>query len=374
MEMTCGPVGGEGDPKGGGCLKGAAVPLVTVTRNGEDDMQHLGFACLTDADGKCLWSLGDPHAKAFFRSSAKPLQALAMVASGAADAAGLDDADLAIICGSNLGGREQKDQVESILRKSGLGPEALGCGDGLGDMCSGKHAGMLTACRHLRLPLDSYLDPEHPWQRRMLDVLCDYCAINAAETRPAVDGCSAPTFSLPVYNMALGFARLARESHSGPGPAARLLRAMAENPGGHTGEPDLRAFVLSDRANGLVTKAGANGLVTKAGANGLVTKAGANGLVTKAGANGLVTKAGANGLVTKAGANGLQCAALPSLGLGFALKVIDGAVLPRWPVLIRALEQADLVTSETAAAMRLALWPKVETRRGLPAGSIRLDF
>jgi L-asparaginase II len=342
MEMTCGPAGGEGT------LKGAAVPLVTVTRNGEDDMQHLGFACLVDANGKCRWSLGDPHAKAFFRSSAKPLQAMTMVASGAADAAGLDDADLAIICGSNLGGREQRDQVESVLRKSGLGPEALGCGDGLGDMCSGKHAGMLTACTHLRLPLDSYLDPDHPWQRRMLDTLCEYCSINAAETRSAVDGCSAPTFSLPVYGMALGFARLARESHSGTGPAARLLRAMTENPGGHTGEPDLRAFTVADPAEGPEQ--------------------------ASEGVNGLVTKAGANGLVTKAGANGLLCAAIPSLGLGFALKVIDGAALPRWPVLIRALEQADLIGSKTAAAMRLALWPRVETRKGLPAGSIRLDF
>ena len=334
MEMTCATAGGEG------ALKGAAVPLVTVTRNGADDMQHLGFACLVDADGKCKWFLGDPHAKAFFRSSAKPLQAMTMVLSGAADAAGLDEADLAIICGSNLGGREQMDQVASVLRKSGLGPEALGCGDGLGDMCSGKHAGMLTACNHLRLPMDSYLDPDHPWQRSMLDTLCGYCAVNAGETRSAVDGCSAPTFSLPVYNMALGFARLARESASGPGPSARLLRAMAENPGGHTGEPDLRAFVLADPAPGRKP----------------------------------MPHTAAAALVTKGGANGLHCAAIPSLGLGFALKVIDGAALPRWPVLIRALEQADLISSKTAEAMRLALCPKIETRRGSPAGAIRLEF
>lgn len=337
MEMTCATAGGEG------ALKDAAVPLVTVTRNGADDMQHLGFACLVDADGKCLWFVGDPHAKAFFRSSAKPLQAMTLVLSGAADAAGLDDADLAIICGSNLGGREQMAQVESILRKSGLGPEALGCGDGLGDMCSGKHAGMLTACNHLRLPMDSYLDPDHPWQRRMLDTLCGYCAVNAGETRSAVDGCSAPTFSLPVYNMALGFARLARESASGPGPAARLLRAMAENPGGHTGEPDLRAFVLADPAPGSIPAP-----------------------------RNQATAAAA--LVTKGGANGLHCAAIPALGLGFALKVIDGAALPRWPVLIRALELADLISTGTAEAMRSALCPKIETRRGLPAGAIRLEF
>src|SRR4051812_5803375 len=88
MEMTC------GSESGGDSLKEAAVSMVTVTRNGRLDMQHLGFACLVDAGGNRLWSLGDPHAHAFFRSSAKPLQALAMLASGVAETAGLDDRDL----------------------------------------------------------------------------------------------------------------------------------------------------------------------------------------------------------------------------------------------------------------------------------------
>jgi L-asparaginase II len=341
MEMTCGPGGGEGT------LKSASAPLLTVTRNGESDLEHLGFACLVDADGKCRWSLGDPHAKAFFRSSAKPLQALAMVESGAADAAGLDDADLAIICGSHPGGPEQAALVRNLLAKSGLGPEALGCGDGLADQCSGKHAGMLIACAHQRLPLDTYLAPDHPWQQRMFATLCRYCAVNAEETRQAVDGCSAPTFSLPLYNMALGFARLAREARS-PGPAARLLRAMAAHPGGHTGEPDLRAFHLAETSL-------ATGTVPAIRGSGA--------------AAALVAE-----LITKGGANGLHCAALPALGLGFALKVADGSALPRWPVFTRALEQAGLIDSATAKAMRTALWPRIETRRGAEAGSLRLEF
>lgn len=325
MEMT-----GPAEDHGHSWAEGA-VPLLTQLRNGEPDLAHTGFACLVDAAGKCRWSLGDPHAPAFFRSSAKPFQALAMAESGAADALGLDAADLAIACGSHAGAAAQAAQVASLLAKAGLGPDALGCGDGLADQCSGKHAGMLAACRHLKLPTESYLRPDHPWQKRMLAVICEWCAVDAAALPQAVDGCSAPTFSLPVYNMALGFARLARASAS-PGAPARLLAAMAGHPA-HTGEPDMRPFALENAAPVF-----------------------------------------AAAIVSKGGANGLHCAALPGLGLGFAMKVVDGSTVPRWPVLTRALEVTGLISKETARAMAAAVWTRIETRRGEPAGSLRVEF
>jgi len=325
MEMT-----GPAEDRGHRWAEGA-VPLITQLRNGEPDLAHVGFACIVDDKGKCRWSLGDPHTPAFFRSSAKPLQALAMVECGAADALGLDAADLAIVCGSHAGAPDQAEQVGKLLAKIGLAPDALGCGDGLMDQCSGKHAGMLTACRHLKMPIETYLRADHPWQRRMLAVVCEWCAADPESVPQAVDGCSAPTFSLPVYNMALGFARLARAAEN-PGAAARLLAAMPEYPA-HTGEPDMRAFGLE-------------------GVKPLFSAA----------------------LITKGGANGLHCAALPGLGLGFAMKVVDGATAPRWPVLTRALEIAGLISKATARAMELALWPRIETRRGEPAGSIRVEI
>jgi L-asparaginase II len=284
-----------------------------------------------DAAGKCLWSLGDPHARAFFRSSAKPLQALAMVESGAADAFGLSEADLAVACGSHSGGPLQRGQVRSLLAKCGLGAEALACGDGLADQCSGKHAGMLAACRHLHLPAGSYLDRDHPWQRRMLAMVCEWCAVDPGAVPLAVDGCSAPTFSLPLDHRALGFARLARAA-ADPGPVARLLRAMCANPA-LTGEPDMRPYPLAGRASPLPAA-----------------------------------------FVTKLGANGVHCAAIPGVGLGFAMKAADGASAPRWPVLTRAQETAGLIAPETARAMREQLWPRIETRRGEPAGELRLEF
>jgi L-asparaginase II len=307
-------------------LRDASVPMASVMRGGEPDTVHLGIACLVDSRGDILWSLGDPGVRSFFRSCAKPLQALALLESGAADAAGLGDRDLAIICGSHAGGPEQTTLVEAILAKSRLAPTALGCGEGLADMCSGKHAGMLTACAHLGLPLESYLDADHPWQLRILARVCEYCRYDTAGMGPAMDGCSAPTQSLPLFNMAYGFARLAAEAAS-QGPAKRLLGAMAAHPGGDTGEPDLRIF-----------------------------------------------SAEAGALVTKNGANGLLCAALPGLGLGFALKIADGASLPRWPVFIRALEQAGILSPSAARSMAASLCPPISTRRGENAGHIRLDF
>jgi L-asparaginase II len=305
------------------------VHLATVTRGGETDSVHFGMACLVDADGRVLWSLGDPGTRAFFRSSAKPLQALPLFDSGAADALGLDDSDLAVICGSHSGGAEPVRQVRAILSKCGLDEKHLACGDGVADQCSGKHAGMLAGCRHLGLPLEGYLDADHPWQRGVLDTLATRCCLGTDEITLALDGCSAPTFGLPLYNMALGFARMGRDA-SNPGAEsqgpARLFRAMVAG-FIHTGEPDMRAF-----------------------------------------------EAGGATPVTKGGANGLHCAALPSLGLGFALKISDGSSAARWPVFTGALQRTGLVRPEIAALMRTILWPPATSRRGEPTGEIRLAF
>ncbi len=333
-------INSDGIEKSGGIDKtdwaAGAVPLVSVTRGEEPDVRHSGMACLMDSQGKVLWSLGDVEARTFLRSSAKPLQALPVLASGAAAAFGFDNRDLAIICGSHSGGLEQADQVGRILAKSGLTEEDLGCGDGLADQCSGKHAGMIAGCKHLGLPIDGYLDRDHPWQRKILATLCECCGLQTGEIRVAEDGCSAPTFSMPIRNIALGFARLASEASAAaspgnaaraPGNAARLLEAMFENPA-LTGEPDLQS--LSDMETGR--------------------------------------------LVSKGGVNGMLCAALPALGLGFAMKVADGSAVPRWPVLIHALSRAGIVSDTDLRRLQQALWPRILSRRGKVVGQVRIEF
>ena len=303
----------------------AAARLITVTRGEEADTVHSGTACLSDARGNILWSLGDVEDRAFLRSSAKPLQAMPVITTGAADAFGLDDRDLAILCGSHTGDPEQIAQVSGILAKCRLTGDALACGNGLSDMCSGKHAGMLMGCQHLGLPLEQYLDLNHPWQQYILASICDHAGLEPSEVHIAEDGCSAPTYSLPLFNMALGFARLAK-SATPSSASQRLLHSMYNYPGGHTGEPDLKPF--SD----------------------------------------------AGELVTKGGVNGIFCAALPTLGLGFALKVNDGSSLPHWPVFTEALFRAGLISESTKNRMHQTLVTKITTRQGRIAGSIHLEF
>jgi L-asparaginase II len=333
--------GGPLLPDPGLAWAAGGVHLATVTRGGEPDSVHFGMACIVDADGRVIWSLGDAAARAFFRSSAKPLQALPVIDSGAADALGLDDSDLAVICGSHSGGPDPMRQVRGILSKCGLDERHLGCGDGVADQCSGKHAGMLAGCRHLGLPLDGYLEADHPWQRGVLETLSTRCGLGVDEIALALDGCSAPTYGLPLYNMALGYARMGRDAarpgaeYRGP---ARLFRAMVAG-FIHTGEPDMRGFPT----------ASPSGSDTPGEAGSAVP-------------------------VTKGGANGLHCAALPALGLGFALKISDGSAAARWPVFTGALQRAGLVRPEIAALMRTILWPPVASRRGEATGEIRLAF
>ena len=147
--------------------QGPAVPLVRVTRSGVQDNLHRGAAVVADDTGKVLLSFGSGDMRAYIRSSAKPIQAIPVFTSGAVEAFGFDDADVAIICGSHRGGPEQVAQVRAILTKAGLTEEHLKSGDGIADNCSGKHAGMLSACKHQGLDLADYLEPDHPHQRRI---------------------------------------------------------------------------------------------------------------------------------------------------------------------------------------------------------------
>ncbi len=363
MALGGGSDGGSGRGSGGDnpagrdqgqAWAGGGAHLATVLRGGEVDSVHFGAACLVDADGKVLWSLGDPALRAFFRSSAKPIQAQAVLDTGAHRAFGFDDADLAILCGSHAGGPDQVRQVRGLLAKCGLDESRLGCGDGPADQCSGKHAGMLAACKHRGLPLEGYLEPEHPWQRAVLETVAGRCGLSAEDITLALDGCSAPTFGMPLYNMALGFARMGREARisgaSADGPA-RLFQSMLSWPA-HTGEPDMRVY----RAIAPPRIPAADGISRTAADT-----------VQDPDSPGDVP-------VTKGGAHGLHCAAFPALGLGFALKVADGSASVRWPIFIGALEKAGLVGSATSARMREALWPRILTRRDQPAGEIRLAF
>lgn len=180
-------------------------------------------------EGRLVARLGSPRLETFLRSAAKPFQALPLLEGGGAERYRLEPADVALICGSHRGRPEQVERAGELLARQGLEADRLQCGahapfdeesaaalSGRGEEpgplhnnCSGKHAGMLLACRLFDWPLDGYLEPDHPLQRRIVTVLATVCGIDASKIGIAVDGCSAPCFRIPLEAAARGYAALA---------------------------------------------------------------------------------------------------------------------------------------------------------------------
>ena len=229
------------------------APLVTVTRGALVESVHCGRLIVCEPDGNVLQAVGDPGAYIYARSSAKPFQALPIVLSGAADALGLTDDELAVACASHNAEEPHLTAVRSILQKAGLTEDDLRSGAHLplhepeadalirsGEEprpihgnCSGKHAGMLAVCAYEGYETASYRDPSHPLQRRILGLIAEICGLREDEVLVAGDNCGVPAFALPLRSFATGLARIATGDVLTDELASAALRiggAMREHP------------------------------------------------------------------------------------------------------------------------------------------------
>lgn len=327
--------------------------LVELTRGPLVEAIHRGDLAVVRADGALLASAGAPREKVtYWRSSAKPFQAMPLVYTGAAERFRLDDADLALCSASHQGEPMHTERALSVLERIGCGPEALRCGvhapydrvtadrlsaageapTVLHNNCSGKHAGMLVLARHLGAPLEGYLDPAHPVQREI--------AANAArmtglpEVPAAVDGCGVPCFALSVERMALAFARLMDPS----GLEDRFASAA-------------RAITAAMRAHPALV----------AGTARFDTD--------------LMREAGGR-LVSKGGASGVQCVGIEG-GQGLALKIEDGAVTPgysRGVATVEALRQLGVLDASTTERLAAHARPQMRNVAGTVIGEARPAF
>jgi L-asparaginase II len=221
---------------------------VTVRRGDVVEATHRVHVATT---GGAVW--GDPELRFYLRSSAKPLQAVPFV-EGYGD---LDDDEIAIACASHRAEPAQLDAVRKVLARAGASVDDLenGLQEGrpegkLGHNCSGKHAGMLAACRAQGWPLHPYRDPAHPLQRRIAEVV----GVEGA----AVDGCGVPTFATTLREAAAFLTRT-------PERIRRAMRARPELVGGSHGAVDTDLMRLRD---GWIAKGGAEGLFCAAHADG----------------------------------------------------------------------------------------------------------
>jgi len=205
-----------------------AQPLFEVSRGEIVESVHYGSIAIVDSHGKLIASYGDPQAVAFLRSSAKPFQVLPFVEGGGVEYYGFTPRELSIACASHEGSDLHVQTVEGIQKKIGVDESSLQCGvhmpsdvDAFKSLivnnkqptpnrnnCSGKHTAMLAYAKMRDLPLENYLDLNHPIQQAILASFAGMSKLSVNEVKLGTDGCSAPNFAIPLYNAALAMARL----------------------------------------------------------------------------------------------------------------------------------------------------------------------
>lgn len=200
---------------------------VDVTRGGITESEHRITAVVMNSSGECLESWGDVTKPVFPRSAIKGLQVLAFVERGGVERFGFSEAELALCCASHNGEKEHVAGAQSMLQKLGLNEQHYECGlhwpmrpeaayelakaqgepDQRHNNCSGKHAGMLGLASLLEVDSTGYIDVDHPVQKTIEQTMSEMCEIDMSAAPVSPDGCSAPTWAIPLKNLALGFAK-----------------------------------------------------------------------------------------------------------------------------------------------------------------------
>lgn len=256
--------------------------VVEATRGGVVESVHFGALAIVDSDGKLLASYGVPQATSCLRSSSKPLQILQFVEDGGVEKYGITDKELAVMCASHSGTDDHAETVASIQKKIGATEEDLLCGthypidktttermrkEGATPRpnqhnCSGKHSGMLANALLHGISIKEYIGFDHPLQKLILKTFAEMCGVQPEEVKLGIDGCSVPVFAIPVYNAALGFARLADPrglSEARATACRKITKAMMAHPFMVAG-PDRFDTALMEAAGGRIfCKGGAEG-------------------------------------------------------------------------------------------------------------------
>ena len=291
--------------------------LVEVTRGPLVESVHRGSIAVCDAAGKIVFSLGDLETPIYPRSSLKPIQTLPLIESGAADAFGLGDEEIALACASHSGEPMHTTRVASWLERIGCVESDLACGahpsryepvaedmirrgekpTRIHNNCSGKHTGFLTVARHWDIATKGYERHDHPVQSAIAKILSELAGVRG-ELPWGIDGCAAPNFALPLAAQARAFAQMA-------GPRGRrIVRAMIAHPELVSGTGRVCAILMRSAKGRAAVKTGAEGFFA--------------------------------GIV-------------PDLGLGIALKIDDGAGRAADTVMAAMLDRFGLLGSDDAA-------------------------
>ena len=326
--------------------------LIKVRRGHNIESVHHVHIAVVNAEGRLLHQLGEVDKKIYARSSMKPLQAIPIVATGAADHYDFSDADLSLCTASHNGEDMHTNRVLSILKRAGIDGTDLKCGTHkprweeayknlilnheevtpLYNNCSGKHAGMLATAKFMNEPIETYYKLDHPVQQRILQTISDVCDYPKNDIEMGVDGCGVPVHAIPLKSLAYGFARMAKP----------------ETLGKEMGEHARR-----------ITKAMAAAPEMVGGTDRFCTD---------------FMRVGEGRFFGKAGAEGVYCIGDMETGLGISVKVADGNGRAVYPAAMEALVQLGLLTNHQKEELKEYHHPKLKNARDEIIGELIPSF
>ncbi|HET9453529.1 MAG TPA: asparaginase [Gemmatimonadaceae bacterium] len=319
---------------------------IEVLRGTTVESRHRVHAAVVDARGCLVAGSGDARFFTHLRSCAKPFQVMPLVESGGFDELRWGDNELALACGSHGGEPEHVAIAESMLATMGFEEGDLVCGSQeplaprgakllresgerptrLHNNCSGKHAAMLGRAMTAGWAVEGYEREHHPVQQDALRSVAHWSRHPASEIRRAVDGCGVVEFALPLEALARAYAAFGHAAGDEDSVAARVLHAMRTRP-----------FLIggTDRFDTIV---------------------------------GEETE---GDIVVKLGAEGVHAAVVPAMGLGFAIKVEDGAARAQYPAMLRLLQHFDALPATLSGRLAEYLRRPLRNTRGEVVGEVR---
>lgn len=327
--------------------------LLNYTRAGKVENIHRGDIVAVDLNEKVVDCIGDSYKKMFWRSAAKPFQAIPFVQQYGLEQYNITEEELALLVSSHSGETRHVELVRSILSKIGLGEEVLDCGPArpmngraaamltankqkpqpVHNPCSGKHSGMLALCQLLGINIENYTKPQHQVQQAMHLSVANSAKLAVEEIEIGIDGCGVPVFYLPLYNMALAYARLAKPEEGEWGKEClaveKINSAMRHYPMIISGTGRIDAIV-SEITNGRI--------------------------------------------IAKIGADAVYCLSSVEEGIGVAFKIEDGSYQAINPTVIGILKRLGLVNKAEYEQLIEKFPPVLKNHRGDIIGTIETLF
>lgn len=327
--------------------------LLYYTRAGKIESMHRGDIVVVDVKGNIVDSIGDPERKMFWRSAAKPYQALPFVRQSGLEKYGISEEELAIFLSSHSGEPMHVELVNRVLGKVKLDASALDCGimrpmsskaakalmeakqkpQAVHNVCSGKHSGMLALCQMLGIPTEGYTLPEHEAQKQMHQAVAKSAVVAPEELEIGIDGCGVPVFYLPMKHMSWAYARLAKPEMGDWGEdevaITKIRSAMIAYP---------QIVAGTGRIDTIVSQ---------------------------------VTK---GRIIAKVGAEAVYCLASVPDGIGITFKIEDGGNRAINPVVLGILKRMDLISKAEYEQLAEKFPPILKNHRGDIIGTVETLF